>query len=179
MYSRNLWKNRLIILSQKFRDCFLGEKELITQYWQDSLCFIIRISKFTLSYFAFAKSFLSCLLSVSKTRRDNKQQTFGCTLLCGFHLGMLTKLSEQLWAADADVFTNAEYQRLSLGNFLGKKKTPKCWLCKKMGKFRITLIPGSDCETVVGKGLEKCRVFVTDPCGCLENTLSEPLSSTL
>lgn len=40
-----------------------------------------------------------------------------------------------------------------------------------MGKFRIMLIPGSDCETVIGKGLEKSSVVVTDPCGCLGNTL--------
>lgn len=47
----------------------------------------------------------------------------------------------------------------------------------KMGKFRITLIPGSDCETVTGRGLEKCSVAVTDPWGCLENSFSETLSS--
>lgn len=39
----------------------------------------------------------------------------------------------------------------------------------KMGKFRITLIPHSEYETVTGKGLEKCSVVVTDPCGYLEN----------
>lgn len=46
-----------------------------------------------------------------------------------------------------------------------------------MGKFRITLIPGSDCETVTGRGLEKCSVSVTDPWGCLEDSFSETLSN--
>lgn len=49
----------------------------------------------------------------------------------------------------------------------------------QMGEFRITLIPGSDCETVVGKGLEKCSVVVSDPCGCLENTLFQKLYPAL
>lgn len=49
----------------------------------------------------------------------------------------------------------------------------------KMGKFRITLIPHSECETVTGKGLEKCGVVVTDPCGYLENIPFQKLSGTL
>lgn len=45
----------------------------------------------------------------------------------------------------------------------------------KMGEFRVALIPGSDCETVTGKRLEKCSMFVTEPCGCLENTLFQKI----